>query len=74
MALALRTSSSLLRIGSHQARTFIPTSEHIALKENLMKLIEKEINPHCEKWEQDKIFPAHEVFKILGKIVNLMSG
>jgi len=49
-----------------QVRYFTPTPEHEALRENLEKLIEKEINPHCDKWEKDQIYPAHEVFKLLG--------
>ena len=48
------------------SRCFSPTQEHVSLKENLIKLIEKEINPYCDKWDQEKAFPAHKVFKILG--------
>ena len=47
-------------------RYFTPTAEHEALKDNLQKLIAKELNPRCEKWEAEKAFPAHEVFKLLG--------
>jgi len=47
-------------------RFFTPTSEHEALRDNLNKLIEKDINPHCKKWDKAKRFPAHEVFKKLG--------
>ena len=49
-------------------RYFTPTAEHEALRDNLTKLIDKEINPHSKKWEKEKRFPAHKVFKILGKI------
>lgn len=31
-----------------------------------LQLIDSEINPHVDKWEADKSFPAHEVFKKLG--------
>eukprot|EP00116_Pleurobrachia_bachei_P000021 sb/3460283/ len=48
------------------SRGFVMTPEHEALKENLIKLIEKEINPKCDQWEKDRIFPAKEVFKVLG--------
>ena len=60
-ATCLRNSMKLQHI-----RTFIPTPEHEALRENLWKLIDKEINPRCAQWEKEKKFPAHEVFKILG--------
>ena len=42
------------------------TEEHRLLQESLLQLIEVEINPHAEEWEEAKIFPAHEVFKKLG--------
>ncbi|XP_071825671.1 probable acyl-CoA dehydrogenase 6 [Apostichopus japonicus] len=42
------------------------TEEHIALRQSLRKIIENEINPHVEQWENEKMFPAHRVMKILG--------
>ena len=50
-----------------QSRSYFITAEHELLRDNLTKLIDKEINPHCDQWEQDKIFPAHKVFKLLGE-------
>ncbi|KAL4629893.1 acyl-CoA dehydrogenase-like [Arapaima gigas] len=44
----------------------IYTQEHFALKESLNKIIEQEINPFVDKWEEECMFPAHRVFKILG--------
>lgn len=32
----------------------------------LLQLIDQEINPFVEKWEEEGQFPAHRVFKILG--------
>lgn len=32
-----------------------------------LKLIQTEINPHVERWEKEQQFPAHEVFRKLGK-------
>jgi len=43
------------------------TQEHEELRRSLRKLIETEINPHVEEWEEQQIFPAHEVFKKLGQ-------
>ncbi len=43
------------------------THEHHEIKRNLIKLIETEINPHVDEWEDKEMFPAHEVFGKLGK-------
>lgn len=48
---------------SHES---IFTEEHAELRTSLNKLIEKEINPFVDEWENAKSFPAHEVFKKLG--------
>lgn len=42
------------------------TEEHAELRTSLNKLIEKEINPYVDEWENAKSFPAHEVFKRVG--------
>lgn len=42
------------------------TEDHAELRKSLNKLIEKEINPFVDEWENLKRFPAHEVFKKLG--------
>uniref|UniRef100_A0AAY5ENU9 Acyl-CoA dehydrogenase 6 n=1 Tax=Electrophorus electricus TaxID=8005 RepID=A0AAY5ENU9_ELEEL len=42
------------------------TQEHFALKDSLKKIIDREINPHVDKWEKEGQFPAHRIFKILG--------
>lgn len=44
------------------------TEEHIALAESAAKLIKTEINPYCDQWEEEGIFPAREVFQKLGKL------
>lgn len=44
----------------------IYTDDHKQLRESLRKLIDKEINPYVDEWEEKEIFPAHEVFKKLG--------
>ncbi len=44
------------------------THEHQELAANLEKLIETEINPYVDQWEDDEIFPAHEVFKKMGDL------
>ena len=43
------------------------TPEHDELRRTVTRLIEQEINPHVDEWEDDEIFPAHELFKKLGE-------
>jgi citronellyl-CoA dehydrogenase len=43
------------------------TQEHAEIRRTLRSIIDKDINPHVDKWEEDGIFPAHEVFKKLGE-------
>jgi len=42
------------------------TPEHAEIRRTLRAIIDKDINPHVDKWEEDEIFPAHAVFKKLG--------
>ncbi|WP_341912523.1 acyl-CoA dehydrogenase family protein [Polaromonas sp. YR568] len=44
------------------------THEHLEIQKTLKRFIDAEINPHVEEWEAAEIFPAHEVFKKLGKL------
>ena len=44
------------------------TDEHNAIRETTARFVEKEINPYAEQWEEDGIFPAHELFKKLGDL------
>ena len=44
------------------------THEHLEIQKTLKRFIDAEINPHVDEWEAAEIFPAHEVFKKLGKI------
>ncbi|MFQ3247466.1 MAG: citronellyl-CoA dehydrogenase [Arenicella sp.] len=44
------------------------TDEHRAIAETANKVIQSEINPYCDQWEADGIFPARDVFQKLGKL------
>ena len=44
------------------------TAEHAQAREGLRRFIENEINPHVDDWEEAGQFPAHEVFKGLGRL------
>jgi len=40
--------------------------EHYALQDSLKKIIDTHINPYAQEWEDQRIYPAHKVMKILG--------
>ena len=42
------------------------TPEHELLRDAVRQLIDTEINPHVDSWEEAKSFPAHQVMKKLG--------
>jgi len=44
------------------------TPEHLELQNTLRRFIAAEINPHVEAWEDAEAFPAHEVFRKLGRL------
>lgn len=44
------------------------THEHRAMQQTLARFIAEEINPHVDAWEAAESFPAHEVFKKLGRL------
>ncbi len=44
------------------------TEEHQAIRNTAAQFIEKEINPFADAWEEEGIFPAHQVFKKLGDL------
>jgi citronellyl-CoA dehydrogenase len=46
----------------------IYTEQHLQMQDALKRFIETEINPHVDEWEAAGIFPAHEVFRKMGKL------
>jgi citronellyl-CoA dehydrogenase len=46
----------------------ILTEEHKSLRESVKNFIDKEINPFIDNWEENPPFPAHELFKKMGKL------
>ncbi len=44
------------------------THEHQSLYDTPKQFVEKEINPHAAAWEKAGIFPAREVFKMMGNL------
>lgn len=43
------------------------TPEHDALKDTALKLIEEHINPYVDEWEENGLYPAHQVMKKLAE-------
>jgi citronellyl-CoA dehydrogenase len=44
------------------------TEQHEALREMVRDVVDKEINPHVDAWEEAGAFPAHELFPKLGSL------
>ncbi|MBV9066921.1 MAG: acyl-CoA dehydrogenase family protein [Methylobacteriaceae bacterium] len=44
------------------------TAEHDAIRRSMQRFISQEINPFVDAWEKADIFPAHELFKKLGRL------
>lgn len=42
--------------------------EHEMFRQMVRRFVENEINPHVEKWEEERIFPAHELFPKAGEL------
>jgi citronellyl-CoA dehydrogenase len=42
------------------------TPEHEQFRQMVRDIVDKEINPHADAWEEAGIFPAHELFPKLG--------
>ena len=44
------------------------TEEHQQLRRTVRTVVENEINPHVDEWERAGVFPAHQIFGLLGKL------
>jgi citronellyl-CoA dehydrogenase len=44
------------------------THEHRQIQSTLKRFIDDVINPHVDEWEAAEMFPAHEVFRAMGKL------
>lgn len=42
--------------------------EHREIQKTLKRFIDEQINPHVDEWEAAEIFPAHELFKQMGRL------
>jgi citronellyl-CoA dehydrogenase len=42
--------------------------EHEMLRQTVRRFVESEINPNVEKWEEERTFPAHDLFKKMGDL------
>jgi citronellyl-CoA dehydrogenase len=44
------------------------TEEHDQLRRTVREFVDKEVNPHMARWDEDGAFPAHELFKKAGRL------
>jgi len=44
------------------------TEEHEHFRKSVRRLVDEEINPYVDEWEEAGIFPAHQLFPKLGEI------
>lgn len=44
------------------------TKEHEMIRKAVREFVEKEINPHVEEWEEQRIAPLHDIFKKMGDL------
>ncbi len=44
------------------------TDEHEMFRKSVRSFVEKEINPHCDEWEEAGTWPAHEILKKMGDL------
>lgn len=44
------------------------TEDHASIRRTIAKFIDNEINPYCDEWENEGIFPAHDIFKKMGDL------
>eukprot|EP00948_MAST-09A_sp_MAST-9A-sp1_P000630 g630.t1 len=56
----------LLNLGRQRSFSSAASLTHDDVRTTLRSIIDKEINPYVDEWETEGIFPAHQVFKILG--------
>lgn len=59
----LNQSTDTLRINK---RTFQYTAQHDALRDTVRKIIDRDINPNVNKWEEEEDFPSKKIFKTFG--------
>jgi len=58
--------SPSLTSSNHHLRRFHYNAQHQALKDTVKKIIDRDINPNVNKWEEEEEFPSHKIFKTLG--------
>ncbi|MBV1919355.1 MAG: acyl-CoA dehydrogenase family protein [Pseudomonadales bacterium] len=44
------------------------TEDHASIRRTIAKFIDNEINPYCDEWEKEGIFPAHDILKKMGDL------
>ncbi|VDD92657.1 unnamed protein product [Enterobius vermicularis] len=60
--------SAAVKLSSQTRHHILYTSKHFQFRSSLGQLIDKEINPFVDIWEEERRFPAHKLFKKLGSL------
>ena len=63
---SISTSQSRCKLQSSVSNGFY-NSDQVAMMESVKRLVAEVINPNWQQWQNNGIFPAHEVFKKFGE-------
>jgi citronellyl-CoA dehydrogenase len=44
------------------------SADHISMMDTVRRFVSEEINPYVDQWEAEETFPAHDLFKKMGKL------
>jgi citronellyl-CoA dehydrogenase len=56
------------KLGKTDSSGIYFTEEHEMLRRTVRRFVDKEINPHIDKWEAEGEAPLHEIFKKMGDL------
>lgn len=70
----LSNKFAIRKLHSSSSKTGLPnlsfslfTDEHEEMQKTVKKIVDTHVNPYVDKWEDEKLFPAHQVFKKFGE-------
>ena len=63
----VQATGGQLQIRAPKIKGVVP-GESASLVERVHYVVENEINPHVDAWEEEGTFPAHELFKKMGSL------
>lgn len=63
---AFKSVTSRISQQAVSKRSYQTTSQHDAMRETIRKIVDRDINPFVDEWEEKEDFPSHKIFKTLG--------